>query len=50
MSASQPKGDPSKGRGFVGDGKEKPKWRDGGSPGPVSWVEWLCSSEGAEKK
>ena len=50
MSVSQPKGDPSKGRGFVGDGKEKPKWRDGGSPGPVSWVEWLCSAEGAERK
>lgn len=49
-SVSQPKGDPSKGRGFVGDGQDKPKWRDGGSPGPVSWVEWLCSAEGAEKK
>ena len=49
-SVSQPKGDPAKGRGFVGDGKEKPKWRDGGSPGPVSWVEWLSSAEGAEKK
>jgi endonuclease/exonuclease/phosphatase family metal-dependent hydrolase len=36
--------------GFAGDGKEKPKWRDGGSPGPVGWVEWLCSAEGAEKK
>jgi len=36
--------------GFTGDGKEKPKWRDGGSPGPVGWVEWLCSAEGAEKK
>ncbi|MEY3143263.1 MAG: hypothetical protein RLY21_1756 [Planctomycetota bacterium] len=47
MSASQPKGDPSKGRGFVGDGQDKPKWRDGGSPGPVGWVEWLSSSEGA---
>ncbi|MFN5496316.1 MAG: endonuclease/exonuclease/phosphatase family protein [bacterium] len=49
-SASQPKGDPSKGRGFVGDGQDKPKWRDGGSPGPVSWVEWLCATVGAEKK
>jgi endonuclease/exonuclease/phosphatase family metal-dependent hydrolase len=36
--------------GFVGDGKEKPKWRDGGSPGPVTWVEWLCSNEGTSEK
>ena len=33
--------------GWMGDGAEKPKWRDGGSPGPVSWVEWLCSKEGS---
>ena len=36
--------------GFAGDGAQKPKWRDGGSPGPVGWVEWLCSAEGTEKK
>jgi endonuclease/exonuclease/phosphatase family metal-dependent hydrolase len=43
MSVSQPKG--GGGKGFVGDGKQKPGYRDGGSPGPVAWVEWLCSKE-----
>ncbi|MFM7052794.1 MAG: endonuclease/exonuclease/phosphatase family protein [Planctomycetota bacterium] len=42
MSESQPSGG-----GFPGDGKQKPKWRDGGSPGPVSWIEWLCSDQGS---
>jgi endonuclease/exonuclease/phosphatase family metal-dependent hydrolase len=36
--------------GWMGDGAEKPKWRDGGSPGPVTWVEWLCSKEGDSEK
>ena len=44
-SVSQPKKP-----GFAGDAQDKPKWRDGGSPGPVSWVEWLCSKEGAGEK
>jgi hypothetical protein len=44
-SVSQPKKP-----GLVGDGQEKPKWRDGGSPGPANWVEWLCSREGAAER
>ncbi|MFZ9881491.1 MAG: endonuclease/exonuclease/phosphatase family protein [Phycisphaerales bacterium] len=42
MSVAQPSG-----RGFMGDGQQKPKWRDGGSQGPVTWVEWLCSEQGS---
>ena len=44
-SVSQPKKP-----GFAGDAQDKPAWRAGGSPGPVTWVEWLCSKEGAEKE
>jgi hypothetical protein len=44
-SVSQPKKP-----GFAGDAQEKPRWREGGSPGPVSWVEWLSSKEGAGEK
>ena len=44
-SVSQPKKP-----GFAGDAQDKPKWRDGGSPGPVTWVEWLSSKEGAGER
>jgi endonuclease/exonuclease/phosphatase family metal-dependent hydrolase len=44
-SVSQPKKP-----GFAGDAQDKPKWRDGGSPAPVSWAEWLCSMEGAGER
>jgi hypothetical protein len=37
---------PAESDGFKGDGEAKPKWRDGGSPKPPSYVEWLCSNEG----
>ncbi len=37
---------PSESDGFKGDGEDKPKWTDGGSPKAPSVVEWLCSVEG----
>jgi hypothetical protein len=37
---------PTAADGFKGDGAAKPAWRDGGSPGTPTWVEWLCSESG----
>lgn len=44
---------PSEKNRMQGDGKAAPAKDDytkTGAPGPVSWVEWLCSAEGTEKK